>query len=173
MALGLARLPAERDRLTLARALGVSEKRLLGWEPSERHEHFDAAGNPTGWTVVTRESEWDPIERARLLALELHDREVCACGFHESVIDDDLAVVPQAKICPVCAGVAQYGRKLKVDNEAADKALGSDAPPTAPRAADGQRIAIHQLTPEEAAAHRERMASLEAARTPRRRRATS
>lgn len=164
MARGLARLPEERDRLELALALGVSEKRLLGWEPAERHEHYDAAGNFTGSTVVTRESEWDSGERARLLALKLHDRQVCRCGFHESVIDQDLGVMPGVRVCPVCAGVDQFKRKVAADNETADKPLGKDPAPTTPRAGDGQHLMVRQLSPQEQAEIREKREQAETTR---------
>lgn len=38
------------------------------------HEHFDAAGNLTGTTVVTRESEWDDSARGRAMQLAEHER---------------------------------------------------------------------------------------------------
>jgi hypothetical protein len=81
----LVRHPAERERLDLALALGVSPRRLLGWEPEERHEHYDADGNLTGYTVVTRDPEFDDGDLERLLALRAYEAGVCACGIHESL----------------------------------------------------------------------------------------
>lgn len=61
----------------------------MGDEPSEVHEHFDADGNLTGTTVVTREPEWD--DESRNLALDLleHDRMIHrGCGNHMSLSMD-------------------------------------------------------------------------------------
>lgn len=44
------------------------------------HEHFDADGNLTGTTVITRESEWDDETRERVLALAAHEDLICRCG---------------------------------------------------------------------------------------------
>lgn len=48
--------------------------------PTEVHEHFDADGNPTGHTVVTRESPWDDTSRDRALALHAYETDMCKCG---------------------------------------------------------------------------------------------
>lgn len=48
--------------------------------PTEVHEHYDADGNYTGKTVVTRESEWDDETRERALNLTAYDESLCACG---------------------------------------------------------------------------------------------
>lgn len=44
------------------------------------HEHFDAAGEKTGHTVVTRESEWDDESRGRALRLIEYEDSLCKCG---------------------------------------------------------------------------------------------
>ena len=56
------------EEVELARELGVSVDRLLGREPSERHEHYDADGVLTGVTVVTRDPEFTSAGVALLLA---------------------------------------------------------------------------------------------------------
>jgi hypothetical protein len=56
--------------------LGVSPSRLLGVEPVERHEHFDADGNLTGVTVVRREPEFTAPDVAYLLASRRAEHEV-------------------------------------------------------------------------------------------------
>jgi hypothetical protein len=55
--------------------------------PREVHEHFTLTtpGDPssgvlTGYTVITRESEWDDETRARALALYEYENSLCACG---------------------------------------------------------------------------------------------
>ena len=47
---------------------------------SEVHEHYDTDGNPTGHTVITRESPWDADARARAMRLAEYERSMCACG---------------------------------------------------------------------------------------------
>jgi hypothetical protein len=154
MAERLVRQPGERARLKLAERLGVSYRRLHGWEPTERHEHFGADGNLTGWTVVTREPEWDDAERNRLLALAQYEAECHDCGFHWSVLDDPGNVfMPEFKTCPVCRGATRFSRIQ--DN--ADKAMREQNKdnPIAPDPADGRNLFMRQLSADEAAAMRE------------------
>jgi hypothetical protein len=44
------------------------------------HEHYDAEGELTGTTVVTRESAWDEDSRARAVALQTYEADLCKCG---------------------------------------------------------------------------------------------
>ena len=130
--------------------LGISEKRLLGWEPTETHTHYDADGNVTGRTVVTREPEWDDAERDQMLALVEYEAGVCDCGFHESVIDPDtLHVTFDDRVCPVCAGATQYRRHLDDRDDEFLKGLGKDAPARTPRPSDGRRTFIKPVPPRE------------------------
>ena len=46
----------------------------------EVHEHYDADGNFTGRTVVTRGSLWDDNSRARAMRLYEHNNAICRCG---------------------------------------------------------------------------------------------
>lgn len=48
--------------------------------PREVHEHFDADGNLTGSTVITRESAWDEQTRTRVLELAAFEDSLCRCG---------------------------------------------------------------------------------------------
>jgi hypothetical protein len=69
--------PHIRARVETARTLGISVKRLDGWEPREIHEHeYDESGR-LARTVVVREVEWDDEERGWLLALA--EREAAEC----------------------------------------------------------------------------------------------
>lgn len=125
----------------------------MGWEPEERHEHYDADGNLTGYTVVTREAEWDDRQRERMLALAYYERGVCDCGFHESVATDRANTFTfETKVCPLCRASAKMNRIQASADETADNQLGEKAPPGAPRAADGRRTFLRQLTPLEVAA---------------------
>ena len=145
MAERLVRQPAERDRLTLARTLGVSPRRLLGWEPEERHEHYDADGNLTGYTLVTRESEWSDDDRRRLLALAQYEAELHTCGFHWSLLEDpDNVFMPQHRVCPVCKGSDRFQRiQDHADHKAAETANGN---PSAPLPTDGRSLYMRLLS---------------------------
>jgi hypothetical protein len=73
--------PELRRERAAARAYGVSRKRLLGWEPTERHEHFDAEHNLIGYTIVTRDVEFDDDEQAEVIAYEeMLDNQCPGCG---------------------------------------------------------------------------------------------
>ena len=62
----------------------------MGSETSETHDHYDADGNFTGRTVVTREPEWDDEQRDIALELADYRRNVHhACGTHISKAMDD------------------------------------------------------------------------------------
>ena len=61
--------------------MGVSPSRLLGREPVERHEHYDADGVLTGVTVVTREPEFTAEDVALLIARRRLQAEVGSHGF--------------------------------------------------------------------------------------------
>jgi hypothetical protein len=150
MAERLVREPSERERLKLARTLGISYKRLHGWTPAERHEHYDPDGNLTGYTVVVREAEWDDHERGRLLALGQYEADCHECGFHWSILEDPTNVFqPQHRTCPVCRGAARFARIQ--DN--ADKAVRkqNESNPIAPDPADGRSLYMKQLSAAEAA----------------------
>lgn len=54
--------------------------------PVEVHEHFDADGNLTGTTTVTRESPWDDESRARVLALAEYESSLCGCGCGQPLV---------------------------------------------------------------------------------------
>lgn len=106
----------------------------------------------TGWTVVTRETEWDDRQRDRLLALGLYESGVCECGFHRKVASDtDNLFTFQTETCPVCRGVARMSRMQEREDEEEAKRLGEKPAPSTPRLADGRRTFVRQLPPAEAA----------------------
>lgn len=132
----------------------MSKRRLLGWEPEERHEHYDAEGNLTGYTVVVRDPEFDDLDREELLAYLEYQRGVCECGFHESLTADKGNVFTfDARTCPVCKGSAQYGRRLAAEDREVEERL-KDQPPATPRPSDGRRLGIRLMSPMEVAARR-------------------
>lgn len=150
----LVRNPAERERLDLAIALGVSPRRLLGWEPEERHEHYDAQGELTGYTLVTRDPEFDDGDLERLLALRHYQAGVCDCGNHESLTSDKSNVFAfEYRTCNVCKGVDQW-RRVEADEAKRLKDQFDQQPASAPRPTDGRRLMVRQLSPMELAARR-------------------
>lgn len=114
--------------------MGLRE--LQGWVPSETHEHYDADGNPTGRTVVTREPRINDEERAHFLALLRWEDEICRdCGYHPSIGHDTSNIfVPESSVCPVAAGHAKWDRMLAEQ----DKKVPHDAPPGITRPSDGR-----------------------------------
>lgn len=113
-------------------------------------------GYPTGYTIVTREPEFDDGDLERLLALRAYQAGVCACGIHESLASDtsNYFTFPQ-KVCPVCKGLAQYQRILQDEDKRAEEQL-KDQPPVTPRPSDGRRLYVRQMSPLEVAERRSR-----------------
>lgn len=133
-----------RDRLTLARTLGISEKRLLGWEPTETHVHtYDDAGRMVR-TVVTREPEWDDWERTKMLALSEHEASLCECGFPRWLADEDPDLEVTMRTCPVCSGLAVAQRQIAAEDDRATEALGSKPAPDVPRPGDGRVMGLRE-----------------------------
>ncbi|MDF2915994.1 MAG: hypothetical protein K0S70_211 [Microbacterium sp.] len=75
--------PELRQQVELAERLGVSFKRLSGWEPTTTYVYDDAGRRVSS----TPESEWDETEVEWLLALERWRREnLCPlCGYPNEV----------------------------------------------------------------------------------------
>jgi hypothetical protein len=163
MAGRLARQPHQRERLTLARVLATSPRRLHGWEPLEFHRGYDRDGNQVPIAeafeiVVEREAEYDDDDRTQLLSLARYDGEVCQCGYHESMTADDANVwMPATRTCPVCAGLDQYRRQEHAaDEEARKKGEAEKRPPRAPLPSDGRTTYMELLDPARAEAARKR-----------------
>jgi hypothetical protein len=148
MARRLVRAPQERAVLELAERVGTSERRIYGWEPTERHDHFDADGEFTGHTIITREPEWDDRTRDRHLALaEYHAGIHMGCGLHESIASDDPYFALEDTTCPVCAAIdLQMRVRGKQEHEREQEQSES-----APRASDGRSTHVRLLRPEEIA----------------------
>lgn len=120
----------------------MSEKRFLGWEPREVHEHeYDDAGRLVR-TVVTREVEWDDWERQKMLDLADHEAHLCECGFPESIADQDPDLEITHRVCPVCAGLAQAGRIQAEADKREVSALGAAPPPAARLPSDGRKVGL-------------------------------
>jgi hypothetical protein len=120
---------------------------LHGRVPAERHEHYDAEGNLTGFTVVVREPEWTDEDVRQLLEQSQVDAEACpGCGWHEAVINDEsVTLSPVSTVCPACAARAQYDRMLAESDEKSD----ADKSPKEPHAADGRWVRVAVLSPDE------------------------
>jgi hypothetical protein len=126
-------------------------REFSGWVPAERHLHFDADGNATGYTIVERESRIDDADRTELMALAQHDAAIGPCGYHPIIAKDEAnTFTPETDICPVCAAIDKWNRML----DEQDKKISPDAPATEPRPSDGRHSYMRMLSPEQAAAAR-------------------
>lgn len=128
----------------------MTPRELTGWTPAEKHLHYDAEGTLTGWTVVERESRIDDTDAADLMALARFEREVCSCGYHPSIAEDEAnTFTPESRVCPVCAGETAWKRVLGKQDEAWEHDH-KDADPKAPRPSDGRRTWMRMVPPTEA-----------------------
>jgi hypothetical protein len=99
-----------------AHDLGISVKRLDGWEPAERTEYeYDRDGRLVASTTV-REPEWDEEQQSLMLALHAYRANIHeACGHYlpdsTSPEADEGYGVGAAIRCHACTARAQaYGR---------------------------------------------------------------
>lgn len=124
--------------------------------PKETQEHFDAEGNYTGKTIVTRESEWNAYTRSRVYALLAYEGRKCPnCGNFdtlEPVSKDPIRVrwddfgrrieVAQYR-CITCASTAAV-RRAWIEEHENDKPVPGQAAP-----ADGLMFMATPTTYEE------------------------
>lgn len=120
----------------------MSEKRLLGWEPTETHDHaYDDEGRLVR-TVVTREVEWDDQQRANMLALADWEADLCKCGLPTALADTDPNIEPKYRHCPSCANLAKFARYQHAADEAwvkeSEENLGRALLPSEKRPTDGR-----------------------------------
>lgn len=99
----------------------------------------------TGYTVVVRESEWDDLERDKMLALTQYEAGICDCGLHESVADRDPEIELVTRRCPICAGLAQQMRVMHDKDHRAEERLKDQ--PGAVRPADGRKVRMREKPP--------------------------
>ena len=71
--------PELRARIETAERLGISPRRLDGWEPAETTVH-EYDGGRLVRSVTSREPEWSEQDRAWLLALAGWRASLCPCG---------------------------------------------------------------------------------------------
>lgn len=137
--------------------MGVAEKRVLGWEPTEVHEYqYDDAGRVAS-VVVTREAEWDDESRDDMLALAHYESGVCECGFHSSLTSDPTNFFTiEEKRCLVCKGAAMHDRIRQAADDEELARMGDSPPPERVRPEDGRRTFLRPMRPEEIEAARAR-----------------
>jgi NAD-dependent dihydropyrimidine dehydrogenase PreA subunit len=131
--------------LKLARSLAISEKRLLGWEPSVTTRGYDENGQQVplseAWeTVAETEPEWDDLSRESMAGLAIFERGVHACGFHLSLTTDranHFAI--EEDECLVCASMERFERiRSEADKTVLDRMGGNKAPAALGRPSDGR-----------------------------------
>jgi hypothetical protein len=99
----------------------------MGWEPA-RHITFEAdpAGRIVGAQVET-EPEWDPTERAWMIALaQFHDQLCPKCGFptricHDPSIEWRTSAEPER--CHIATAVARAQEQAQKENRPYTQAL--------------------------------------------------
>lgn len=97
--------------------------------------------------MVTRETEWDDLERDRMLALTIYERGICRCGFHESLTSDpENHFTFDTVTCPVCRASDQFGRVQHAQDQRAAEQRGPKAPPGQPRPEDGRRTMLRRMS---------------------------
>ena len=87
-----------------------------GAPSTEVHEHYDAAGNLTGRTVVTRESDWDADARAWAIGLLMREAAECKrCGGDlNETLDYEWKWEPQDPlVCLRCVGLQEAQKRSK------------------------------------------------------------
>jgi hypothetical protein len=134
----------------------VSHKRILGWEPTETHEYrYDDEGRVSS-VVVTREAEWDDVERANMLALADYEADLCHCGLPSSLADTNPDLQVKYRHCPVCAGLARVTRiQAKRDATEVEEAYGKQGPRPGDRIPQDGRHFIGFEAPDETPGVRE------------------
>jgi hypothetical protein len=94
-----------REQVELAERLGISFKRLSGWEPTTYYEYDDA-----GRLVASRpEAEWDDVEIGWMLGLAKWRQEnLCPlCGGPKEVCQADYGVYAYGTRKPVICHVTE------------------------------------------------------------------
>lgn len=83
------------------------------------HEHYTAADELTGYTIITRESAWDADSRGRALRLQEHKDSICGCGCGQpiAVAYEERPFKVDKFTCYAGRAKAQVERKWREDNE--------------------------------------------------------
>lgn len=100
--------------MTLARTLGVSYKRLSGWEPTTTYA-YDSAGRVAS---SRPEPEWDEEQVGWMLALAEWENALCpACGRPASVCQDPMTEfrlsVPPPTRCHITTAVRRAQKQYE------------------------------------------------------------
>lgn len=74
--------------------------------------------------------------------LAQYESEICECGLHKSVADEDPDLEMTLRRCPVCAGLAQAGREIATQDEKAVDALGKSPAPEVALPQDGRSFGL-------------------------------
>jgi len=108
-----------------AEALGVSYKRLHGWEPRRVTVHYDADGAEVGRSVTTTEVEWDVDQRQIAVGLTGVRADTCGgCGQPLSLSmdpasagDDESEFMYEAKLPVRCHGCTAKAAAVKAHED--------------------------------------------------------
>lgn len=102
--------------------------------------------------VTTVDSEWDDEQRERMLALTLHERELCACGWPRRLCRDPETHfrIVEDEPCQIEAGLARYSRLAQHNDQMTHKHADLDNKPGAPHPGDGRRAHVELAAPQSA-----------------------
>lgn len=101
--------------MKLAHSLGISHRRLLGWEAGETVSH-EYDGDRLIRSTVTRESEWSPYERSLMLAFQSFEDRRGPNGFLLSEeLDPEVKFTAEAVTNHATAAVDNLRAQYKKD----------------------------------------------------------
>lgn len=139
----------------MAKSLGISHRRLLGWEPTTTYAYDDA-----GRMIASRpEPEWDDAERSKMLALDLYEAGIGPCGHHhaETTDPENFFFDIRARKCPACRAkeIDDRIRAEQIRDWEKQKFGDKGAPASEPRPDDGVVTVVVRVPKEEAIARLE------------------
>ena len=83
--------------------------------------------------------------------LAQYESEICECGLHVSVADEDPDLEMTLRRCPVCADLAKNWRQINARDAEEIEALGKTPAPDALLPTDGRFIGLRPKVPRELA----------------------
>ncbi|WP_394289509.1 hypothetical protein [Microbacterium sp.] len=96
------------------------------------------------WEIVTEaESPWNDHQRELMLQLVDYEAGICACGFHQSIADDEANLFRiEKRKCPVCAEHDRWDRIQAEADESERAKFGKEPPADRQDPADGRHVGV-------------------------------
>lgn len=97
---------------------------------------------------MTRDVEWDDLERAKIEGFIAYRASICDCGLPDFIAETDPRTELVFRTCPICAGRDRQLRVLHAREKAeVKKAHGDEPPPGAELPSDGRSISLRLKPP--------------------------